>query len=135
MTAPKEVPADAEGTGALDAAAPVAGAELRAEIDMMAIYQGLPDKEKARFADQLLAAQPAQVAAAQRKRTQLIRASLTALLFGAIVAEAGVALYVVNVAETETWDTVKDWLALSLAPLTAAAAVTAAFWFPTSGSD
>lgn len=104
-------------------------------LTMEVIYAGLPEEERARFADKYLAAQPEQLVAGQQRRTQQIRAVLTLLLFVAIVAEAGVAAYVVNVAETASWDTVKDWLSLSLAPLTAAAAIAAAFWFPTGGKE
>jgi hypothetical protein len=134
MTRPKEVLADADGTGPKDATSPVAGWKMEAEVDLMAIlYNGLPKSKRARFAERFLET-PEQIAAAQKRRTQRIRAGFTVLLFVFMAVEAGAAIYIASIAETESWDTVKDWLTLSLAPLAAAGAVAAAFWFPTGGT-
>lgn len=52
-----------------------------------------------------------------------------------IIAEAGAALYVAQVAKIASWDTVKDWLILALAPLVAAATVAVTYWFPSKEGD
>lgn len=127
---PREVPGGDEGTGRKDATAPVAGAALSPEIDFQALYERLPEKKRARFANRMLASQPEQIAAARHKRRERIRAWLTFLVLVGIIGEAAAAFYVASVTKTASWDEVKDWLTLSLAPLVAAASVAAAFWFP-----
>jgi hypothetical protein len=80
------------------------------------------------------------VRAAMGRRRDRFRFWLAIVLFVGIVAESLVAVYFAWVAPDggvyhHDWDTVKDWLSLSVVPLAAAASIAAAFWFPTRETD
>lgn len=132
MNGPGKDPPHEDGDGARDREAPVAGARLEV------LYDGLPLNNRAKFAkrEQKFAKRQQRVSPEARKaRRDSIRLGLTALLFAAIVGEFLLALYLTEISKALSWSTVKDWLALSEAPLTAMAALAAAFWWPTRESD
>jgi hypothetical protein len=116
-----------EGARAGDAAAPVQGAQLR-RADLPAILGALPKKDRAKIASDYLAG-PAKF------RRETIRVLLTFVIVLGIVADGGVALYLAQFAKSISWDTVKDWLTLAVAPLAAAAGVAFAFWFPSKAAE
>lgn len=120
-----EIPSDEEGPR--DHAAPVAGQELRsAEIDWMAVLNGMNAKDRAKASKQMWGAHP-DVRRANRDRT---RRWLAVLLIVAAFVDSGVALGLA-LSKTISWEHFKDWLTLALVPLTPAIAVALAFWFPT----
>ena len=125
-----------EGTGARDAVAPVQGAVEQRKIDFNAVYEGLPNKDRSKFAEQLLQGErtPEQLWALHKQRRDTIRLWLTIILVASVVAEAGVAVYLAQ-ANQISWDHLKDWLTLSVAPLAAAMGVAATFWFPSKETD
>lgn len=114
-----------EGTGKRDAVAPVQGAVLK-PLDLNSVVEGLPAKERARIARSQLP---------NRTRRERFRLLITVLLLVGIIADGFAALYLVEVTGDVSWDTAKDWLALAVAPLVAASAVAATFWFPSRESD
>ena len=126
-----------EGTGPKDKSAPVAGAK-RVPVDdstLKAVLDRLPESELMKVAEKLLEGRPQQIAAARQKKRERIRWWFTVLLFLGIFADGGAALYVVEWANSASWETVKDWLILAAAPLVPAATVAATFWFPSKEAE
>lgn len=122
-----DVPPDEEGAGPRDHVAPVAGQQLRsAEIDWMAVLNGMSAKDRAKAGKQMWGAHP-DVRRANRDRTRRL---LAVLLIAAAVADGGVALGLA-ISKTISWAELRDWLTLALVPLTPGIAVALAFWFPT----
>jgi hypothetical protein len=110
---------------------PLPAAAVQRSIDLMTIYEGLPENERARAAERIIALSDE----AQKNRRERVRRTLAYLLFGAIVAEALIAFYVAEVAKSASWDEVKDWLTLSLVPLTTAAGIAASFLYPSKETE
>lgn len=52
----------------------------------------------------------------------------TTVAVGAILIEAGVAVYIPEIAKTSSWDHVKDWLIIVVALFIAFATLAGAFW-------
>jgi hypothetical protein len=133
---PPEVTASPEGSGKKDPTAPVKGGELRPDgIDGQAVYDQLSPKAKEQFAKRWQDRHPDWIAAKKDARRERMRLFITIVVFVAIIAEAGVAVYLAAVAKSASWDTIKDWLTLVLAPLIAAATVASTFWFPSREAD
>jgi hypothetical protein len=124
----KELPVDEDGPR--DTKTPVKGAELR-QIDYMEVFNGLPEKARAKVGKQVLKNHPDQRAARRDK----VRFWLAVLLAFAVLIDAGVALYLAAIDKSITWDQLKDWLTLGLVPFTPAMAVAFAFWYPTKESE
>jgi hypothetical protein len=64
-----------------------------------------------------------------------MRATFTALVILAVVAQAFVAIYVSVIDKDVSWNTAKDWLAYSVVPLTGLVAAAAVYWFPSRSDD
>ena len=64
-----------EGTGVRDAVAPVQGAVEQHKVDFNAVYQGLPNKDRSKFAEQLLESERTaeQLGALRKQRRDTIR--------------------------------------------------------------
>lgn len=120
-----------------DKTAPIAGAALTDvdERSFIEILERLPPRKRASYATFIEKGKPSQLAASKQKRRDRFRMAFSILLVLGIVGEALIALYITEVSKTQSWDTMKDWLVLALAPLIAAAAVAAAFWFPSKEVD
>jgi hypothetical protein len=131
----KTVPAQEDGTGARDREAPIEGGQLHPatadDVDWGSLIKSLPKKERAKAVKRLQSADP-KLRGVRRDR---VRFWLTIILLIAIIGESVTALYLVEGSDTLSWDTAKDWLLLSLVPLTTAATIAVAFWFPTKESD
>jgi hypothetical protein len=75
------------------------------------------------------------VRAARIRRRERIRLGITIAIFLAMLIEAGVAVYIAAIAKLSSWDHVKDWLVIALAPFVVAATVASSFWFPSREAD
>jgi hypothetical protein len=133
----REIPPEPEGSGARDATAPVVGSKLRepSETDVLKLIDQLSDREKAKFIKRWQEDQPGHVEAAHRTRRERMRATFTALVILAVVAQAFVAIYVSVIDKDVSWNTAKDWLAYSVVPLTGLVAAAAVYWFPSRSDD
>ena len=127
----RDVPEDetAEGTGSNDDVAPVQDAASERDIDLTKVFDKLPEKDRAKFASELIKTQPAMLAAAQRTRRDRIRTTLTIIVVLGVIGEALLALYLTQ-ENGISWDHMKDWLTLAVAPLAALLGGIGAFWFP-----
>jgi hypothetical protein len=115
---------------------PIIGPSIRrGDIDGMRLFEQLPDAEKAKFAKRWQQTQPGHLEAERRKRRERIRLWITVLVFAGIVVTAGFAIYAGVIAKTRSWNEIKDWLSLAVAPLVAAATVASMFWFPSREAD
>ncbi len=132
-------------SGNRDATAPVAGGQTVPE-DVTDVLDRLPENERTTLAEQWLKARPEVVGAATKRRRDRFRVFIAIALFVAIAAESLVAAYIAWWApkkgfpphgdfHRQDWDTVKDWLTISMVPLAAAASLAAAFWYPTREAD
>jgi hypothetical protein len=132
----REVTAEPDGSGPKDQTAPVAGGALHSgDIDVMRLYEQLPAKDKAKFVERWQTSQRDYVQATKTQRRERIRLWITITIFLAMLIEAGVAVYIAAIAKSASWDHVKDWLIIVLAPFIAAATVASSFWFPSREAD
>jgi hypothetical protein len=130
--APREVDAAPEGSGAKDWTAPVEGGQLRGDVDINRLLDHVPAAETAALAERLIESKSKTDSRSRRDR---IRICITIVVFGAIVLEAGAGVYIAAIAKSASWNDVKDWMTISLAPLVAAATVASSFWFPSREAD
>lgn len=119
----------AEGKGANDGVAPVKDAAVAREIDLMTVFDGLPERDRARFGKELIKIRPEVLIAAQKRRRDRIRLWLTVIVLASVIGEALVAMYLTQ-RNGISWDHMKDWLTLAVAPLAALLGAVGAFWFP-----
>jgi hypothetical protein len=129
----RQVPVDPEGSRPKDKTAPVSGAELRTldEEVVVQLIQGMSNRKKAAAFKRRQKTQPGYV----RARRDRFRVVFTIVAFAAILIEAGVAVYITEIAKTSSWDHVKDWLIIVMAPFIAFATLAGAFWYPTKETE
>lgn len=129
---PREVDVTAEGSGAKDRVAPVEGGQLRGGVDINRLLDQVPAGERGALAERLI---DSASKTDSRRRRDRIRLWITIIVFAAIVLEAGAGVYIAAIAKSASWNDVKDWMTIALAPLVAAATVASSFWFPSREAD
>lgn len=125
----KVVEAPPDEKGAKDSVAPVQGAKLRS-ADVGELLSQMSKKERQKAAKRLVDAHPD----LRKVRRERVRVLITVILVAAVFIDGAVALGLA-IANTISWEELKDWLTLALVPLTPGVAVALAFWFPTKETE